>query len=105
MTIREHLARQQNMLLLWTLASVLAFGAILWLEPPPARFNWLATLSLVSFACSLVTAAYLLRCPRCDGRLGRLKVPLTRRLFSFGKTVDFCPYCGVSLDASYDDTK
>jgi ribosomal protein S27AE len=41
------------------------------------------------------------KCPRCGGRFGALAGSLVARGF-LSRAVNFCPYCGVNLDDSYD---
>jgi hypothetical protein len=60
-----------------------------------ARFLHYPALTIIGFAGfagAILGLVFLVRCPRCGGILGGF--PL-----SFGKMrVNFCPYCGVSLD-------
>ena len=47
---------------------------------------------------SIICFIFLVRCPRCHGRLGQL----SNSLSAFGKPtkkgIKFCPHCGISFD-------
>jgi hypothetical protein len=52
--------------------------------------------AMAVFALAALGMQFFVRCPRCKVRLGQIGVQVG---ISFLKpTVNFCPYCGVSLD-------
>jgi hypothetical protein len=51
------------------------------------------------FGGAIVWMMFFTKCPRCSGRLGHL---LTTTGGFFSKPVNFCPYCGVSLDEPFE---
>ena len=55
---------------------------------------------LIVFAGAVLSLVFFLRCPRCKGRLGHF----SQHLFSkkaFFSHINYCPFCGVSLDEPY----
>jgi len=68
-------------------------------EPP-----WFYAFCVIVFGGALI-AFYRLKCPRCRTALGTV----TFRIISYGKSfsrrIDYCPYCGVSLDQPLETPK
>lgn len=50
------------------------------------------------FGGAALASQWAIRCPRCSARLGQ-EIGMRVGLSLFGKKPNFCPYCGVSLDA------
>jgi len=94
-TIRSFIKRRVR----WFLAiAALAWISIpVWLSVTRERQQpYVPFAAMAVFASAALGMQFLVRCPRCKVRLGQIGVQVA---FSFLKpTVNFCPYCGVSLD-------
>jgi hypothetical protein len=106
-TIRQFLAARKRKLFVVLIVCWLgAFGSMGMgvdkLLPPP----WFA-IALVTLGGGAVAAIFgiwfFIRCPRCKGVLGTNNAPLLRDWLMFGRRINFCPYCGVSLDEPYEN--
>ncbi|MGD0504992.1 MAG: hypothetical protein ABSD02_19830 [Steroidobacteraceae bacterium] len=58
--------------------------------PPTGLF-----LGVPLFAGAILGMTFFIKCPRCSARLGQFSMQTP---FSFGRQINFCPYCGVSFD-------
>lgn len=100
-TIRDYVKRRVR----W----FFAVGALGWLtlplsgvvahEQPGTKVGVaLPLLGMLVFLGAIIAFNWAIRCPRCRANLGRtIAVPLGLSWGS-GPKVNFCPYCGVSLD-------
>jgi hypothetical protein len=100
-TIRNFVRRR-----VWSLAAV-AFGGWLLIatsgilsgvtakgHPPPV----LVICGFVVFGGAILLLQFWVTCPKCSRRLGQtIAMPVA---FGGKKAPNFCPYCGVSLDAA-----
>jgi hypothetical protein len=101
MTIRDYLRRRIR--LIWAAA----FAAWLLVPlsvavtadhvPPPL----LIIPCMLLFGGAIVSLLFLVRCPRCHTRFGQVAGEIAFHWGSRGR-VNFCPYCGVSLDEPYE---
>jgi len=94
-TIRDYIKRRVR----W----FMAIGFVAWLSIPlwmsvthePAQ-PYVPFVAMAVFAGAVIGMQFFVRCPRCKVRLGQIGMQIG---ISFLKpTVNFCPYCGVSLD-------
>ena len=101
MSIRDFLKRRTRRILaigfggwlLLPLSAIVSGGH----EPP-----WpLAVVGVLLFGGAVLSMLFLNRCPKCRARLGQLSGEIA---FHWGTRarVNFCPYCGVSLDTPYE---
>jgi hypothetical protein len=104
-TIRQFLAGRRRKLLLLLTACWLGMFATTTLGGVGPSSPWIGPALVVLFAGfvgSLGGMWFFLRCPRCKGSLGSNNAPfLKERLGLFGRRLNYCPYCGVSLDEPY----
>jgi len=59
----------------------------------------------ILFAGAILAMQWTLKCPKCKARVGQtIAMPLA---FSWGAgpKINFCPYCGVSLDEPVPGTE
>ena len=100
MTIRDYLEKRKNRLGYWSIASFVVFAVAVVagevLESPP--FHILAIVALASYVTSIVFNQYRVRCPRCNGNIGRHTSYFGLRKALFFDTVYHCPFCGVHID-------
>jgi hypothetical protein len=62
---------------------------------------WLPGPFFALFFAAVLLNMFWLKCPRCRGSLGLTNLPLTARGKWLGmKPMNYCPYCGISLDES-----
>jgi hypothetical protein len=101
MTIREFLATRRRKLMVLGFAAWLGFAAS-GVIAAQHRVTWLPFAFFVLFAAAVLGNLYWLKCPRCRGPLGITNLPLTERGAWFMRKMDFCPYCGVSLDETWN---
>jgi hypothetical protein len=101
MTIREVLSARRRNLIIVGVASWLGFGlAGFWTREhgPP----WLAIPFFVAFAAVVLLNFYWLRCPRCHGSVGLVNASLTGGGGWLRPRINFCPFCGTSLDDAWE---
>ena len=100
MTIREVLAARRQKLLILGLSAWVGF-ALTGILAPPRHLPWLVLPFFALFLAAALLNIYWIRCPRCRGAIGLTSAVLTGRGGWLGRRIDFCPYCGVSLDESW----
>jgi hypothetical protein len=97
-TIRDYIKRRVRWLF--------AVGILGWLILPASQLLWpaeksalpLAAVGMIVFFGAILALNYFVKCPRCRANLGRtIAMPLALS-FGSGPKINFCPYCGVSLD-------
>ncbi len=97
MTIRDFLTRRTRMILAVGFCGwlVLPLSAIFAEDHGPALV--LVPFAFLLFGGAIVTYLFVIRCPRCKVRFGNVAGEMA---FHWGTRarVNFCPYCGVSLD-------
>ena len=97
-TIRDYIKRRVRW---WFAAAVLAWFAMpltasLWKGPGKRP---LLLFGMALFLGAILGLQLFVRCPKCAARLGRtIALPVGFGLGS-RRQVNFCPYCGVNLDA------
>jgi hypothetical protein len=100
MTIRDYLTKRKSRLGYWSILSfvilVAATAASTALQSPPLHL--LAFVSLASYLISVFFYQYRVRCPRCNGNIGRHTSYFGLRKTLFFDTVNHCPFCGVKID-------
>jgi len=65
----------------------------------------LCAVGFIVMAAGVIYHFVKIRCPSCRGPLCHaLNWPPTRGLFRFSARIRFCPFCGVSLDKTLEDT-
>ena len=100
-TNREYIRRR-----VWTCTAVAVAGWLVLMSSAAFRKNLpdgipesaVTIAGLLLFAGAMFVVRKLVRCPKCQANLGRtIALPVA---FSWGSgpRVNFCPYCGVSLD-------
>jgi len=101
-TIRDHIKRRVRIIAAlaisgWLLVPLSAsFGA------DPHAFPLPMFLGFAIFAGAILGLTFFVRCPKCNSRFGQVASQIA---FHFGSTrgrVNFCPYCGTSLDEPYE---
>ena len=103
MTIREFLAARRRKLIGVVLVAWLGFAASA-VYGAQHRIVWLPFVFFALFVAAILANLYSLRCPRCRGPLGIANLPLTERRGRLTRKMDFCPFCGVSLDEPWSPT-
>ena len=53
----------------------------------------------ILFLVAIIFLGFLIRCPRCRGNIGALNAGVSKSI-PFYTVINYCPYCGVSLDSS-----
>jgi len=53
----------------------------------------------LAFFVGIISLGFLIRCPRCRGNIGALNAGISKTI-PFYTVINYCPYCGVSLDSS-----
>ena len=95
MTIREYLRKRRTKLWLLVGGLVLLMLAVSALDGTMGLVASVAT--LVIFSGVMYGFGHWSRCPRCQTRLGTGVSLSTRTLAG---PINYCPYCGVSLEQS-----
>jgi hypothetical protein len=101
MTVREYVKRRTRLILaigfggwlLLPLSAIFSQGH----DPPVPVF----LVGGLVFGAAIFTMFFLNRCPKCRTPLGQIAGEIA---FHWGtrRRVNFCPYCGVSMDAQYE---
>jgi hypothetical protein len=105
-TIRQFLAARRRKFIIAVIAcwlgGFMSMVAASETQRPP---SWLVVATTVFFAgvlLAIFAIFFFIRCPRCKGSLGANNAPLVRDHL-FARRINFCPYCGVSLDEPYEN--
>ena len=98
MTIRELLLSQLRRLMLVGFGCWLAFAVAGIAGSSGYVPTWVAFIPFVGFGGTILSLLFRVRCPRCGGRLGQMAALLNPKWRAFNRPVNFCPYCGVSLE-------
>ena len=100
-TIRDYIKRRVR----WAFA----VGVLGWLTLPLSQFAGheepgnkvgaaLPALGMLVFLGAILALNWLIKCPRCRANLSRTIAMTVGLSWGSGPKVNFCPYCGVSLD-------
>jgi hypothetical protein len=102
--IRDTLAARRRKLMILAFAAWLgfAFSGVLAAQQ---GISWLPLPFFALFGVAVLLNIFWLKCPRCAGSLGMTNASLTGRVGLFSRRINFCPYCGVSLDETWDKPK
>ena len=103
MTIREHVSKTLRISMLFVFLGLLGcvaigFGGERYIGP-----HFSMPLGMLLFVCSGIYGFSLLKCPRCTSYLCSVAGSVKQKKVFFFPRVDFCPYCGVSMDEEIDE--
>jgi len=87
------------------IVSWLGFGVSISLVDESVGFPALTFFFFACFGASVLGILLFLKCPRCRGPLGATNATLKMGDFLFTRRMNFCPYCGVSLDELHSDAR
>jgi hypothetical protein len=90
------------MFLILAIVSWLGFGASMPLAAEPSGFPALSFLFFAGFGAAALGIMLFLKCPRCQGPLGATNATIKMDNFLFTRKMNYCPYCGVSLDERFE---
>jgi hypothetical protein len=96
LTIREHLRHR----VIWTYVIGLVGVLILWVAAASGDEgigNIASLIGLVGIAVGVLFLTFGLRCPKCKGNLAATAAPAAFPFWSKHR-VNFCQFCGVSID-------
>ena len=105
-TIRDHIKRRVRWLFGVGMLGWCSFplSAFLWRDNPGHKAGFgLSALGMVAFLGAILALNWVIKCPRCRANLGRTIAMPVGLSFGSGPRVNFCPYCGVSLDEALAD--
>ena len=85
------------------LAVISWLGAAASLFAAGQQFPWLFLVFFAGFGAAIIGIMYFLKCPRCHGPLGMTNASLSMSSVPFYRRMNYCPYCGVSLDENLGD--
>ena len=97
MTIREYIKRR----VYWCAAVGFGGWLICALSVATSRdkqYPLFFTGGIVCFAGAILALQWIVRCPKCEARLAHTVGMAVAFQWGIRGTVNFCPYCGVSLD-------
>ena len=101
-TIRDHIKRRVRIIAAvavggWLLLPLSAsFGA------DPQAFPLPMFVGFAIFAGAILGLTFFVKCPKCDTRFGQVASQIAFHFGSKRGRVNFCPYCGTSLDQPYE---
>jgi hypothetical protein len=96
-TIRDYIKRRVR----WSFAIAILSWLFIPLTMGASRHGapaWLPFFGLLGFAGAILALQFFVRCPRCSARIGQTIGMAVGLSFGSARRVNFCPYCGVSLD-------
>jgi len=96
-TIRDHLAKRKRFFIGLAVVSWLGAGGSMFLAASGA-FPWLFLVFFLGFGAAIIGIMFFLKCPRCGGPIGATNATLIASHMPLVRRINFCPYCGVSLD-------
>jgi hypothetical protein len=99
-TIRDYLARRKRLFIGLAVVSWLGAAGSMFLAAN-GNVPWLFFVFFVGFAVAILGIMFFLRCPRCGGPIGATNATLVTDQMLFVRRINFCPYCGISLDEPY----
>src|SRR2546423_7099983 len=98
MTTRDRLIRTRR----WAMLLVIPGCILLVAGGPLARsrptLTWVVFLGFAMFAAAIVSIMFTGRCVNCGRLLGRIFSQAGGAPWSVASDLQFCPYCGVSID-------
>lgn len=97
MTIREHLKAKLNKARVIGVISLVAFATVGILTSSSDQVSPLFLIPFAAFGGSVVYILYVIRCSRCNTRMGQV--------MSQFRTTNYCPQCGVNLDEEYSENE
>jgi hypothetical protein len=68
----------------------------------PKEYLFLPGVGAIVFVIALFVSQWLAKCPKCETRLGQ-ELTYKVAFHLWGKTPNFCPYCGVSFDSPWPE--
>lgn len=98
MTIRALILRRYDRLVLIGFGCWLSAGALIIASQARVVPDWLVFVPVAGFVACALSLFFAIRCPRCRGSFGHLAGYLKPRFAFIARPVNYCPYCGVSLD-------
>jgi hypothetical protein len=99
-TIRDFLAARRRKLMILAFVSWVGFALTGVVFAAQYQTLWLTFLFFAMFGAAVMLHMFWLRCPRCAGPVGMTNLRFTGGTGVLTRRMDFCPYCGVSLDES-----
>ena len=102
MTIREHVSNTFRKSILFCFLGLLGCVAIGFGGEQSVGPQFSHPLGMLLFIGSGIYGFSLLKCPKCTNYLFAVAGYVMRKVF-FVARVDFCPFCGVSMDEEMDE--
>jgi hypothetical protein len=84
-------------ILAWPSCAAAGFSASAGLVP-----EWIVFIPFIGFFTVVLLTLFWIRCPCCNGPLGKNAGFLNCKNRIYQRRVNFCPYCGVSFDDPFD---
>jgi hypothetical protein len=97
-TIRKLITRRRRNFLILAFAAWLGFGGSMFVASTQGTPPWFTLIFFAAFGAAILGILFRLRCPRCKGSFGMINAPFNGKTTGINRRIDFCPYCGVSLD-------
>lgn len=100
-TIRDYIKRRVRVLFALGVLGWLTFplsGLLRHDEPGNKAGVALPALGMLLFLGAILALNWLVKCPRCRANLSRTIAMTVGLSWGSGPKVNFCPYCGLSLD-------
>ncbi|MEE2706148.1 MAG: hypothetical protein VX988_03805 [Planctomycetota bacterium] len=102
MTVREHVSKTFRKSMLFVFLGLLGCIAIGFGGERLIGVHVSMPLGMLLFLASGIYGVSLLKCPKCTNWLFPVAGYVKRKMFFLAR-VDFCPYCGVSMDEEIDE--
>ena len=103
MTIREHVSKIFGKSILFCFLGLLGCLAIGFGAEEVIGPQFSHPLGMLLFISSGIYGFSLLKCPRCTSYLFSVAGSVKRKKVFLFPRVEFCPYCGVSMDEELDE--
>ena len=106
MTIREHLHQKVQHARNLKLAGLVVFGVGVALAAKTGGQNHVvAGIAIAGFVVAFVVGVFIqgkVCCPKCGRSVGKFLVR-DENILLVWRPIDYCPYCGVSLDSEFEE--
>ena len=93
MNIRDHITRKNRQFVIAVIVSWLLFAFGMFAELDGIE-KVLIFIGFIGFIVSIASNIYLIKCPRCNIKLGSLTAGQKK------SEINYCPNCGVNFDES-----
>jgi hypothetical protein len=98
MTIRDHINGKLIPVFCVICICLVIFALLAMSEVAQETLEWVVLLPFLGIVACILYLNYVIRCPRCGGKIAGLTHLPRGGFFRLSQNLRFCPFCGVELD-------